>query len=467
MERYSILWRMPENLYTQDSPVIVRAGVLLKDNETGRILIQLKFENISDNTIKAIRLTFRTFDVEKQEIQSDINEQYLDLSVNYKDIFGQNKPFIMSDKDIRSFEITKLKVIFDNYTWENTEPLKTVYNDNEYLLLISDKNKFGAFINETNFNEFWKIHSEEKTLIIKNIDTIKQYSSANKELANEKLREYQKMLTCPRNADSDFTNEEKTVFANIDNTLELLKDAKAEKTKEKKKKRRNKVLITLGIILLLIVLLIVGGIFMVFNIGYNFSVADLNNENYESAITGFEFLGSYKDCEEKLLEAKFGLAKKMEEISITEAYNQYCKLPEGYDGVKEKIEYLEQYLVYTEKYIKISVTETDGNGNLINEETLFDKDAGITLNLCIIDDKLCYAPDALTKYNNETGTITYDYCEPEESDNDEYEYYFKYNNGYGNNDYVYLSEDSLKIINEDLGLRGAEYDKITTTIYEK
>ena len=62
MERYSILWRMPENLYTQDSPVIVRAGALLKDNETGCILIQLKFENISDNTIKAIRLTFRTFD---------------------------------------------------------------------------------------------------------------------------------------------------------------------------------------------------------------------------------------------------------------------------------------------------------------------------------------------------------------------------------------------------------------------
>ena len=37
-ERYSKLYVLPENLYAEGSPVIIAAGALLKDNQTGRVV---------------------------------------------------------------------------------------------------------------------------------------------------------------------------------------------------------------------------------------------------------------------------------------------------------------------------------------------------------------------------------------------------------------------------------------------
>lgn len=46
-ERYTRLFALPQYLYTDNAPVVIMAGVLLRDNETGDILVQLKFKNIS------------------------------------------------------------------------------------------------------------------------------------------------------------------------------------------------------------------------------------------------------------------------------------------------------------------------------------------------------------------------------------------------------------------------------------
>jgi len=35
-ERYSKLFAFPENLYAAGSPVVIAAGALLKDNQTGK-----------------------------------------------------------------------------------------------------------------------------------------------------------------------------------------------------------------------------------------------------------------------------------------------------------------------------------------------------------------------------------------------------------------------------------------------
>ena len=45
-ERYSRLYELPLNLYAVGSPVVIAAGTLLKDNQTGRIVAQLKFRSI-------------------------------------------------------------------------------------------------------------------------------------------------------------------------------------------------------------------------------------------------------------------------------------------------------------------------------------------------------------------------------------------------------------------------------------
>ena len=53
-ERYTKVFSLPENLYTESSPVIISAGALLKDNISGKMLAQLKLKNIGKKIIKAV-----------------------------------------------------------------------------------------------------------------------------------------------------------------------------------------------------------------------------------------------------------------------------------------------------------------------------------------------------------------------------------------------------------------------------
>ena len=55
-ERYTKLYTLPGNLYAAASPVLISAGALLKDSQTGKFLSQLKFKNISPRDISALKV---------------------------------------------------------------------------------------------------------------------------------------------------------------------------------------------------------------------------------------------------------------------------------------------------------------------------------------------------------------------------------------------------------------------------
>ena len=80
-ERYKTLYRLPENLYTIGSPVIIAAGALLKDNQSGKVLAQIKFKSISDKSIKAVKIRVLAFDVTGASVGDAVEHQYLDLNV--------------------------------------------------------------------------------------------------------------------------------------------------------------------------------------------------------------------------------------------------------------------------------------------------------------------------------------------------------------------------------------------------
>lgn len=44
--RFEKLYSLPSQLYAPSSPVIITAGALLKDTQTGKVLAQLKFKNM-------------------------------------------------------------------------------------------------------------------------------------------------------------------------------------------------------------------------------------------------------------------------------------------------------------------------------------------------------------------------------------------------------------------------------------
>ena len=62
-ERFERLYKSPDNLYISGSPVIISAGSLLKDSQTGSIIVQLKFHSVSENAIKAVKVSLSAFDV--------------------------------------------------------------------------------------------------------------------------------------------------------------------------------------------------------------------------------------------------------------------------------------------------------------------------------------------------------------------------------------------------------------------
>ena len=117
-ERFERLYKLPEKLYINDLPVIISAGALLKDRQTGSIVVQLKFHSVSENTIKAVKVSLSTFDVSGAETQGVRDYQYLDLNIHNGQEFGANKAIVIPSAVTRSFTISDIAVVFsDNRLW--------------------------------------------------------------------------------------------------------------------------------------------------------------------------------------------------------------------------------------------------------------------------------------------------------------------------------------------------------------
>lgn len=117
-ERYSKLFTLPENLYTAGAPVVIAAGALLKDSQTGNVLAQLKLQNINSRTIKAATVQIFPMDTTGEAINENTTYQYLDLSAERDTFFGQKEAIPLPNAATRSFSVIVTEVIFlDNTKW--------------------------------------------------------------------------------------------------------------------------------------------------------------------------------------------------------------------------------------------------------------------------------------------------------------------------------------------------------------
>lgn len=117
-ERYSKLFSLPENLYTEGSPVIIAAGALLKDNQTGRVIAQLKLRNISSKTVKAATVSLSLMNTAGNPLGESVRYEYLDLSSTRDTDFGSKSAIPLPDASTRSFSVAVAEVIFaDNSVW--------------------------------------------------------------------------------------------------------------------------------------------------------------------------------------------------------------------------------------------------------------------------------------------------------------------------------------------------------------
>lgn len=125
--RFERLFQLPENQYIEGSPVILAAGALLKDTETGSIISQLKFHSISENRIKAVKVSLAAYDISHIEVQGVSDYQYLELDVANGQEFGSNKAIVMPVPVTRSFALTSIVVVFaDGTTWNTSAPFEAL-----------------------------------------------------------------------------------------------------------------------------------------------------------------------------------------------------------------------------------------------------------------------------------------------------------------------------------------------------
>lgn len=117
-ERYSRLFALTEDLYGEGAPVVIAAGALLKDNQNGKVLAQLKFRSLSGKRIKALTVALTPKDVAGAELEQ-VTHRYLDLDAGRDAEFCQKMPVFLPNAETRSFGAAVTQVVFaDGSVWE-------------------------------------------------------------------------------------------------------------------------------------------------------------------------------------------------------------------------------------------------------------------------------------------------------------------------------------------------------------
>lgn len=121
-ERFSRLFLLDEETYASGSPVLIAAGALLKDSVTDSIVAQLKFQNLSNQSVIAVKIKLRAYDVAGNEIPGVDDYQYLDLNVRTGECWGADKAIILPEAGTRSFSVEQIGILFSGKsTWEITD----------------------------------------------------------------------------------------------------------------------------------------------------------------------------------------------------------------------------------------------------------------------------------------------------------------------------------------------------------
>lgn len=276
---------MPENLYASGAPVIISAGALLKDIQTGKVLAQLKLKNIAVKTLKAARVSIFPFDTIGNPLGAAIEYRYLDLSVKRDEEFGVQSPIILPDAATRVISVTVIDVAFsDNTFWKaNNVAWETLPEPKELVLAL--KNREIANQLQINYKNCRYEPETHKDLWYCTCSAINRQSE-------DSCHHCGRSLSALMAIDLAELREE----CNKHLAAEAKKVAEEKAAVEARAKQRKK---TAAIIIsIAIVTVVVGGLFkqiMLPKIKYNQACSLLENGQYREAITAFEAMDGYKD----------------------------------------------------------------------------------------------------------------------------------------------------------------------------
>ena len=310
-ERYTRLYTLPENLYTEGAPLVIAAGALLKDNQTGKVLAQLKYRSICSRPIRAIKVLITGYDMAKAVVCRE-EHQYLDLEIGRDEYWGSKEAVYLPDRSVRSYSAAVLAVYYadggsyvsDSQRWEPLQEqagLDTKLWDKELAKQYR--------LDTTPKSAFVPMHQKDLWLCA----------------CGEINRDGERCHVCSQELD--------TLIAKLD--VDRLREEKAERLRREEEhasavdavrdahaKKAKKIALIAAPIAVIAAAAIVFSVVSSKNArAYDDALALLDAGRYNEADVAFTKLGNYKDSAEKAEEA----AGKGQENT---AYTKACKLLE-------------------------------------------------------------------------------------------------------------------------------------------
>lgn len=325
-ERYSKLFALSENQYAGGSPVVIAAGALLKDNQTGKVIAQLKLRNISSKRIKAATVCIVPFDTVGNPIGDFVSYQYLDLSAKRDEDFGQKAAITLPNAATRSFAATVEEIAFvDNTIWKATgEPW-------EVLPVPSSIGRVHGAELEKQFR--MKYGADSKNLPLFEKDLWYCACGALNRIGEPECHICGKSYAEMSTIDYDALHREKNVRVAAEKEQAEKEAAAARDREEAAKAKAKKVgkiaAIVVSVFAVIIVVAVIVSGMMKKNDAYNNALALMDAGQYEEAITAFTALDGYKDSAEQIQLAENAIAeieRMKREAEIEAAYNNAVQL---------------------------------------------------------------------------------------------------------------------------------------------
>lgn len=302
-ERYSKLFSLPENLYTEGSPVIIAAGALLKDNSTGNVLAQLKLCNISSKTIKAATLSIKPLDTAGVSLGDAVCYQYLDLQVDRDIDFGQKTAIRLPNSATRSFIVIVSEVIFtDNSIWHGEDQPWEVLADPTYIDFLGDKELTRQFRIEYG-DDLKNLLFDQKDLWYCVCGAVNHHDETHCHRCGRNLDELQAITI------DDILKKKENRIAQEQIEVEA---ARANAKMQAKKIAKIAAILVVMITAACIIPRIVQN-----SKEYKNAVALMESGKYNEAITAFEEIGNYKDSIKKIEDCRTAILNEKYDAAIS------------------------------------------------------------------------------------------------------------------------------------------------------
>jgi hypothetical protein len=306
-DRYTRLSALPGRLYIEGAPLLIEAGALLKDQQTGQVLAQLKFLNLSDANLTACKVSIRAFDPGGTELQGLENHAYLDLSVPSGQTFGAKIPVYLPDNTTRKITVCVTEAVFQDATvWRhpvcNWSPLPEQETLRDHFPDTEQQKQYAIEVGGIEPHDYvpaWNYDLFRCTCgaIFKKGPCPQCHRTAERQLAalDEELLQQKIEVRRKKEAEEEAERQEKERIAEAER-LERQRIETSKKTKS-----------TLIAVAAIVVIGIAVGVLtqvVLPSMRYNKAVSLAESGDYVAAIRMFEVLDDYKDADEQIQELR-------------------------------------------------------------------------------------------------------------------------------------------------------------------